>query len=85
MLEDHDHVGKGLWISESQIRNLIQKLKTNIDIDLVFLAACQSQKIGEIFKKELGVAHVICIRHTSQLLDEGALQFIKYFYKELLN
>ena len=54
------------------------------DIDLVFLAACHSEQIGRAFL-EKGVGHVICVKMNRQVLDQAALTFTKYFYKDILN
>ena len=59
-------------------------MKTMPGLDLVFLAACHSERIGEVFVNS-GVKHVICIKQQQEVLDEAALTFTKFFYKALMN
>ena len=51
---------------------------------LVFLAACDSQKIGEIFL-DCGIEHVICIKQGRSVLDEAAIKFTKSFYNAVFD
>lgn len=48
-------------------------------IKLVFIAACDSETIGELFKKS-GIEHIICIKSKRFVLDEAAIKFTKTFY-----
>ena len=53
-------------------------------IELVFLAACHSEMIGNAFLNA-GVKHVVCIGQQDEVLDNAALLFTKFFYKAILN
>ena len=48
----------------------------------MFLAACDSDLIGRIFR-DSGVDHVICIKSARYVLDEAAIKFTKHFYKAI--
>ena len=51
-------------------------------LDLVFVAACNSEDIGRIFQS-FGVKHVICVKKQRFVLDEAAIDFTKTFYIKL--
>lgn len=53
-------------------------------IDLIFLAACDSQIIGEVFQSA-GVQHVVCVESKRYVLDEVAIKFTHTFYKEVFS
>ena len=54
-----------------------------MNLDVVFLAACHSELIGDMFIKS-GVKHVVCIKQKDEVLDAAALTFTKFFYKDLM-
>ena len=56
--------------------------ETKHDIDLIVVAACQSEKIGRIFQK-CGVKHVVCVEQSRKVLDEAAIKFTETFYANL--
>lgn len=58
--------------------------KDETQLDVVFVAACDSEDIGEIFHKN-GAKHVICVRTGRFVLDEAAIMFTKQFYIELFS
>jgi hypothetical protein len=43
------------------------------------LASCHSEAFGRIFCN-VGVPHVICIDEKTQMMDEAAIEFAKFFY-----
>lgn len=57
---------------------------TNHVMDVVFVAACDSQDIGRIFQRS-GAKHVICVEKNRFVLDEAAIKFTKTFYSEVFN
>ena len=74
-----NNVGEGELVSEKTLNNLVSKSMLDLDLDLVFVAACKSDFIGRIFKK-IQAKHVICVKKTKEILDEAAITFTKYFY-----
>ena len=56
--ESSENAGEGILVGSKKIQNL---MKTMPKLDLVFLAACHSEKIGEVFVNS-GARHVICIQ-----------------------
>ena len=54
------------------------------DLEVVFVAACQSEFIGGIFKK-CGASHVVCVKQSEHVLDEAAIDFTKSFYQHLFD
>ena len=40
--------------------------------------------MGKVFLEQ-GVRHVVCVKEMKEVLDEAALTFTKYFYKDILN
>ena len=49
---------------------------------MVFVAACDSEFIGNIFHKS-GAKHVICVKQGRHVLDEAAIFFTNRLYKKL--
>ena len=43
-------------------------------LDVVFVAACDSEIVGRIFLK-CGARHVICVKTGEHVLDEATIQF----------
>ena len=74
--------GDGRLLSFAKIKSLVKKIIPNLDI--VFVAACHSLKVGEIFQK-CGAKHVICVEEDKKVLDDAVLVFTKTFYSELLS
>ena len=69
--------GAGELISSKDLREHVTK--SPHVIDLVFVAACQSEDIGKIFQ-ECGARHVVCVKKTRSVLDDAAIKFTKTFY-----
>ncbi|TNV87651.1 hypothetical protein FGO68_gene686 [Halteria grandinella] len=67
-------------------RRVVSLMKDNNanKILIVFISACQSEKIGKIFKK-YGAPVVIAINKDSTIKDEACLKFSQSFYNKLLN
>ena len=51
-------------------------------IEVVFVAACDSKEIGQIFSKN-DVSHVICVEKSRTVKDSAAIEFTKRFYYEI--
>ena|ERR1719438_95524 len=58
--------GEGELVSEKELNKLISSTMPNLD--LVFVAACQSEFVGKIFQK-CGARHVICVQQDKEVLD----------------
>lgn len=58
--------------------------KTQNKIELIFLAACESEMIGRMFQ-ECGVPHVICVLKGRQVLDEAAIKFTMRLYEAIFD
>ena len=54
------------------------------ELNVVFVAACQSEFVGEIFKK-CGASHVVCVKQNKEVLDEAAIHFTKSFYQNVFD
>ena len=91
---DLDENGKYYLILEdkAKIQNIKYEkleniLKTNCsklkNIDLVFIATCHSQGLGELFHK-YGAKNVICIQSQTPISNVAAIKFSEFFYKELI-
>ena len=53
-------------------------------LDVVFVAACDSEFVGKIFLK-CGARHVICVKTNEYVLDDATIDFTKQFYTKILN
>ena len=53
-------------------------------MNLVFVAACQSEFVGGIFKK-CGAKHVVCVKQDKHVLDKAAIHFTNSFYRQIFN
>lgn len=60
--------GVAFFLPESDLKNLLEKAE--VQLELVFVASCHSEKTGRVFHKA-GVKHVICIRQDQQISDEA--------------
>ena len=69
--------GEGHLINSKNLNQLI--LKSVDSLDLIVLAACNSEFAGRIFLK-CGAKHVICIKKDKEVLDEAAIDFTNHFY-----
>ena len=52
------------------------------DLNVIFLAACNSEFAGKIFLK-CGAKHVICVKKDKEVRDDVAVEFTDLFYKFL--
>jgi hypothetical protein len=53
-------------------------------IEIVFVSACHSEAVANVFK-EAKVPAVICVHSATKVLDEAAQKFAKIFYNALLD
>ena len=74
--------GEGDLVHQKDLNKLIKSIMPALDV--VFVAACQSEFVGEIFQK-CGAKHVICVKQKEHVLDEAAIYFTKRFYTQILN
>ena len=74
--------GEGHLINSKTLNQLL--LKSVESLDLIVLAACNSEFAGKIFLK-CGAKHVICIKKDKEVLDDAAIDFSNHFYSEILN
>ena len=70
-------------MTKEMLKDCLEKQKDLIDLDLVFVAACQSEFVGEIFTKN-GARHVICVDRKKSVLDEVAIDFTHNLYQQIL-
>lgn len=62
-------------VSEDELKNLMDSRKNaDLKIQLIFIAACTSEKIGELFQK-YGVEHIICVKDKRNVLDDVVIKF----------
>ena len=69
------------FIKEDRIKSVLNDAISKIN--LVFIGACDSEKLGYLFYKS-GVKNVICVREMTKISDKGARNFSKKFYELLL-
>ena len=69
--------GEGDLITAEEIGSFIRT--NNHGIELVFVAACDSEVVGQIFQKN-NVKHVVCVEKNRYLADTAAIEFTKNFY-----
>jgi len=65
----------------------MQNILSNIqkfEIQMVFIAACHSKRIGQIFL-DAGVPIVISVNQHSMIADDICIEFSKHFYQLLLD
>ena len=70
--------GGGDMVSEEDLETLMKSADQKIK--LIFIAACDSEQIGMLFRK-FNVEHIICIKDKRYVLDEVAIKFTQTFYK----
>lgn len=75
-----DQNGDGELVSAQELREFMQQ--ANTELEVVFVAACDSQGIGHIFQR-CGAKHVVCVEQDRYVLDEAAIYFTKTFYSLL--
>ena len=74
--------GAGELVSAYKLRELVQRQQKILDV--VVVAACKSESVGEIFLK-CGARHVVCIKTGMNVLDKAAISFTGTFYREIFN
>ena len=65
-VENQQH-GKGIRVLKDEMNVLLSSVNLE-DIEVVFLAACHSEEIGQLFVDK-GVSHVVCVKMTRCVLD----------------
>ena len=73
-------VGDGELVSARLLR-MVMAQSTN-EIEIIFVAACDSEGIGRIFQ-QCGVKHVVCVEQKQFVLDNAAIHFTTAFYSEI--
>ena len=72
--------GKGERVTKTMLQGIVDQ--NGCQIDLVYLAACTSQFVGEMFH-EFGVNHVVCVKRREYVKDQAAIDFTRIFYLQL--
>ena len=70
-------MGEGDLVGSKKLNELIEK--TSGSLDVVFVAACDSEFVGKIFLR-CGAKHVICVKKDRFVLDQAAIAFTEMFY-----
>lgn len=52
------------------------------ELEFVFVASCHSEFVGRIFQ-QAGAKHVICIKHSQEVMDDAIITFTDTFYRVL--
>ena len=81
--ENHNILGLLDDISNQRFNDLLSGLNST-KVELVFISACMSQQIGEIFKEKLKKAVVIAINKSLPVKDKASILFAQNFYDALL-
>ncbi|EEQ98040.1 hypothetical protein Pmar_PMAR016118 [Perkinsus marinus ATCC 50983] len=76
-----DGIGKAHLVEADELGKLLGLDNNNM---LVFINACKSESVGEVFASHFGVKHVVCIGHEAAILDVAATLFTQEFYAALL-
>lgn len=69
--------GDGVWVMQE---DLFASCKQIQNVDLVFIAACNSDKIGQMLITEAGVKHVISSEEKQTLVDQTTIDFTYALY-----
>ena len=72
--EKHDMLGLLDGISNQRFNGLLADLNST-NVELVFISACMSQQIGEIFKEKFKRAVVIAINKSLPVKDAASTLF----------
>lgn len=72
--------GAGELVSAKQLRIYMESSDHRIDV--VYVAACDSEDIGRIFQR-CGARHVVCIEQKHFVLDKAAINFTNTFYSSI--
>ena len=70
--------GEAVRMTKEDLREELSNFE-GMKLELVFVAACQSEFVGELFK-EAGAQHVICVDKKRSVLDEVAIDFTLNLY-----
>ena len=69
-------------LNENRLRQLLGEGLTN-PVKLVFVSACHSEMIGQLFKR-VGVPIVVAVNSHTAILDDVCRLFAKHFYQHLI-
>ena len=72
--------GCGDLISESELEQILTDYESKVD--LLFLAANDSEAIGKVFQN-CGVQYTVCVEEECSVDDEVLISFAQNFYKEV--
>ena len=76
--------GEAVRMTKEDLRKELSNFEGMKKLELVFVAACQSEFVGELFK-EAGAQHVICVDKKRSVLDEVAIDFTLNLYQRVLD
>ena len=79
-----ENKGVLIEITEEKIRSILSNEERLCNIDLVFISACHSEYLGNIFF-ECGVKNVICVNKMTKISDYAAQVFSSTIYQFLVN
>ena len=75
-------------LEEMDVQKLSRLLKSSAEeksqIDLVFVSACHSEAVADVFT-QAKVPAVICVHSQTKVLDKAAQEFATEFYKSLMD
>ena len=74
-----DQFGDGELFSANELNDLMKKSAQDFQLQVVYVAACDSEDVGRIFKNN-GAKHVICVEKGRQVLDKATIYFTNIFY-----
>lgn len=69
-------------LTEERLRKLLGKNDEH-GVKVVFVSACHSEMIGQIFKR-VGVPVVIAVNQLTPILDDVCRKFSRHFYEHLV-
>ena len=72
--------GDGDLVRAQELDEFIQN--SSKKFSLVFVAACDSELVGKIFRLN-NADHVVCVEKDRFVLDKAAILFTKIFYEQL--
>ena len=77
-----DQFGDGELFSANELNDLMKKSAQDFQLQVVYVAACDSEDVGRIFKNN-GAKHVICVEKGRQVLDKATIYFTNIFYNRI--
>ena len=83
-LECENHRAELLPLGSLKLKELLRNNENISKIKLLFINACHSQQIAQLFL-DLGVECVVSIQKDSRIVDHISKDFAQYFFSSLLN